>query len=164
MIKFRCYSAPGAFSHRPTARCGSGSPLRSRYFSPSPAIHSYLFARRELSLFGKTRSTSEALRGTGRPRRVAPTQEKTTSRAGRGLNTAGERRAELSRRAGEAIRRSSEGQPSPGDLGGSLLPVPGGALGGTRSSTHPPSYCWNNNKKKEITRTVSCGQINALTT
>lgn len=86
------------------------------------------------------------LQGVGWQRRVAAAHGRTTSRAGRGLNTVGNRRVELSTKAAEAILRRTEGQPSPEDLRGSLLPVPGGALDGTRSSTHPHSYSRNKNR------------------
>ena len=86
------------------------------------------------------------LQGARWQRQVAPAHGKTTLRAGRGLNTVGNRRAELSTKAAEAILRRTEGQPSPEDLRGSLLPMHGGALDGTRSSTHPHSY--SRNKKK----------------
>lgn len=85
------------------------------------------------------------LQGAGWQQQVAAAHRKTISRAGRGLNTVGNTRAELSTKAAEAIWRRIEGQPSPEYLRGSLLPVHGGALDGTHSSTHPHSYSRNTN-------------------
>lgn len=93
------------------------------------------------------------LQGAGWQQQVAAAHRKTISRAGRGLNTVGNTRAELSTKAAEAIWRRIEGQPSPEYL---KRVSPSRAWWGTRwhSQQHTPTQLFPEYKSLRL----SCGQ------